>query len=175
MLLFFTTLDGRIGRMRFWLLFIGVSALLVTAMLAAMLLIVSFTSNVEWIGSWWFNLFLILLSYPPFVIYVKRGHDRNLPAWVMAAYYGAVIVQQMLSKLGWLGITPDQHWYSPGNLIAEIVMALLTIAGLYLLFELGFRPGTQGSNRYGPDPLARQFRTNTTRVRRRVVEDNGAA
>jgi uncharacterized membrane protein YhaH (DUF805 family) len=37
--------------------------------------------------------------------------------------------------------------------IALIIAVPFTVLGLVLLVELGFRKGTTGPNRYGPDPL----------------------
>jgi uncharacterized membrane protein YhaH (DUF805 family) len=37
-----------------------------------------------------------------------------------------------------------------------ILFWLLSIAGLFVFVENGFMRGTDGPNRYGPDPLARQ-------------------
>ena len=52
--------------------------------------------------------------------------------------------------LGWGG--PDE---APSTL-ALMIAVPFTVLGLALLFELGFRRGTQGPNPYGPDPLAKR-------------------
>jgi uncharacterized membrane protein YhaH (DUF805 family) len=41
--------------------------------------------------------------------------------------------------------------------VSFIVVILLGIFGLAFLVELGFRKGTTGPNRYGPDPLGPQL------------------
>jgi uncharacterized membrane protein YhaH (DUF805 family) len=43
---------------------------------------------------------------------------------------------------------------SPG--VQMILFWLLSVAGLFVFVENGFMRGTDGPNRYGPDPLARQ-------------------
>jgi uncharacterized membrane protein YhaH (DUF805 family) len=40
------------------------------------------------------------------------------------------------------------------SVIAVVLSASMLVLGLALLIELGFRRGTIGPNRYGPDPLA---------------------
>ncbi|MGC2122075.1 MAG: DUF805 domain-containing protein [Xanthobacteraceae bacterium] len=173
MLGFFTSLNGRIGRKSFWLWTLGSSIVLVLALLAAMSAIMSFATDYRWISGWWFNLLLQPLLYPLFVIDVKRGHDRDFPTWAIGAYYVLLVVYGVVPKFGWPQLRPDQDWFSFENLCAEFLVLLVTIVGLYFLVELGFRKGTPGSNRFGPDPLARHFRTNTAAVRPRVVERNG--
>lgn len=174
MLRFFTSLNGRIGRKSYWLRTLAVSVFLVLALVLVMSAIVSFTAGYLWVATWWSNLVLVLLLYPLFVIDVKRGHDRNFPTWVIGAYYALIIADGVLPEFGWPQLRSDRSWFSFENLSAEFLILLLTIAGLYFLVELGFRRGTPGSNRYGPDPLARQFRTNTARIRRRMIEGSGA-
>ena len=44
--------------------------------------------------------------------------------------------------------------FDPESPIAEIITLPFAILGVILLIELGFRRGTEGPNRYGPDPLA---------------------
>ena len=39
------------------------------------------------------------------------------------------------------------------NLIGVILTIPMGILSLVLLIDLGFRPGTKGPNRFGPDPL----------------------
>jgi uncharacterized membrane protein YhaH (DUF805 family) len=41
------------------------------------------------------------------------------------------------------------------SVISLIIAIPFTVFGLALLYELGFRKGTEGPNQYGPDPLAK--------------------
>jgi len=41
------------------------------------------------------------------------------------------------------------------NMLALATMIPFAVFGVALLVELGFRRGTVGSNKYGPDPLTR--------------------
>ena len=89
----------------------------------------------------------LAFAYPEFAIAVKRGYDRNLPIWIVGSFFGAGALLDFLTvaDLAGTGDTPS---------VAAIALAFpLTIFGLGLLIELGFRKGTSGPNRYGPDPL----------------------
>jgi uncharacterized membrane protein YhaH (DUF805 family) len=152
---FFRNLDGRIGRKSFWLWSFAIGATLVVGMVTTLWTAVSFSTDVRWIASWWVQLILILLFYPQFVVDVKRGHDRNIPTWVIAAYFALMIGQQVLPRFGLLVLRPGQSMLSPGSMVYWTVMALFVISSIVLFVQLGFLRGTRGPNRFGSDPLAR--------------------
>ena len=87
---------------------------------------------------------------------MKRGHDRNIPIWVLGVFYAALAAHYFLVEFGWLTELPNQNVTSSVNVVSFIVAILLGIFGLAFLVELGFRKGTTGPNRYGPDPLGSQ-------------------
>jgi uncharacterized membrane protein YhaH (DUF805 family) len=154
---FFSSLDGRTGRKTFSLLSVAVLAaqflvLFIGLFVAAILLPdPSERSSAE---DWWSEFVILAGLYPQFVIDVKRGHDRNIPFWVIGVFYAAIIVRYVLTRLGWLVMSPQQAVFSVRDLSSYIMIMLLGVAGLALLVELGFRRGTIGPNQYGPDPLA---------------------
>jgi uncharacterized membrane protein YhaH (DUF805 family) len=90
----------------------------------------------------------LAFTYPEFAVTVKRAHDRNLPVWLLIAFFGAGAFLDLLMLLDWAG-TDDQP-----SLISLAIAVPFTVLGLALLVELGFRKGTAGPNQYGPDPLA---------------------
>jgi len=100
------------------------------------------------------EIIIVAFIYPKFMIDGKRGHDRNIPVWVIGTVYAIAIARAALVKLGWLVTLPDQNVMTPINVISFLMSMLLGIAGLALLVELGFRKGRAGPNQYGPDPLA---------------------
>jgi len=151
---FFSTLDGRIGRKSFWLWSFAVDAVIVVGLLTTLWTAVSITEDMRWLSSWWFQSIVILLFYPQFVIDVKRGHDRNIPTWVIAAYFALMIGLQTLPRFGLLVLRSGQSMLSPGNMVYWTVMALFVISSVALFVQLGFLRGTRGPNRYGSDPLA---------------------
>ena len=52
-----------------------------------------------------------------------------------------------------LWINPDPSVFSLRPLFAIMFVLIVGVIGLAVLIELGFRRGTPGPNRYGPDPL----------------------
>ncbi len=129
----FTSIDGRINRQPFWI------ALLC---LAVPELIAHFT-----IGDRWSSIGSLILAYPNFAVFAKRGHDRNVPTWVPGILIAGSIIVSLLTLLDLVG-GPE----SPNTLFYVLVVPL-GIMALILLVDFGFRRGTAGPNRYGPDPL----------------------
>jgi uncharacterized membrane protein YhaH (DUF805 family) len=129
---------GRIGRQTFWIAMLVVVVANILACLAA-----------EWIeGDRLSAIVDLVFTYPEFAVAVKRVHDRNLPVWLLGIFFAANAVLDLLTVLGWENSSngPTMLW----TVIAIPTLVLL----LALTIELGFRKGTAGPNRYGPDPLA---------------------
>jgi uncharacterized membrane protein YhaH (DUF805 family) len=154
---FFGSFDGRIGRKTFWLTSIAIfAAELIAAFVGA--LIIALLSG-DWeakAGDRWIDAVFLVFLYPQFIIDVKRGHDRNIPTWVIGVFYAALVADYFLVEFGWLVEWPDQNVTSSVNVVSFIVVILLGIFALAFLVELGFRKGTTGPNRYGLDPLGPQ-------------------
>jgi len=131
--------EGRIGRRTFWIA-MGVVAV---AEIAAHLVADQFQ------GDRLSAIVDLAFTYPEFAVAVKRGHDRNLPVWLLATFFAAGALLDLLTVLGWAGT--EEAPSAPALAIA----VPFTVVGLALLVELGFRRGTVGPNQYGPDPLAR--------------------
>jgi uncharacterized membrane protein YhaH (DUF805 family) len=129
---------GRIGRQTFW---IALGAVLVANVVACYV--------AQQIGGDQLNAVVdLVFTYPEFAIAVKRGNDRNMPLWPIALFFAGSVLLDFLAVLGLTGT--DQE---PSTLSFAITVPF-TLLGLGLLVELGFRKGTSGPNRYGPDPLA---------------------
>jgi uncharacterized membrane protein YhaH (DUF805 family) len=130
--------DGRISRKTFWIAIGLVGAGNVLACLVA-----------DYIqGEQLSAIVDLAFNYPEFAIAAKRGHDRNLPIWLSGILFGISVLQDFFTVIGWAG-TDDQP-----STLAVVIAVPLTVLGLALLIELGFRKGTDGPNQYGPDPLA---------------------
>jgi len=91
-------------------------------------------------------LVAILLAYPTYALMVKRFQDRNKPGWVaffpLAVLYG-------INMLDTTGVLESK----PGGALYTILSLVALGASLWILIELGILRGTQGPNRFGPDPL----------------------
>jgi len=130
---------GRIGRRTFWF---AMGVVFVVNFLACLV-----AGQIQ--GDRLSAIIDLAFTYPEFAICVKRAHDRNLPVWLIVAFFTANALLDLLDVLGWAN-GPDGP-----NMLSLIIAIPLFVFGLALLVELGFRRGTVGPNQYGPDPLAK--------------------
>ncbi len=130
--------EGRIGRQTFWIAMVVVGVANVLACFFAQ----------EIAGERLSAIVDLAFTYPEFAIGAKRSHDRNLPLWLLAIFFAANAVLDLLTVLGWGG-TVDEP-----SVVSLVIAVPFTVLGLALLVELGFRRGTRGPNPHGADPLA---------------------
>jgi uncharacterized membrane protein YhaH (DUF805 family) len=130
---------GRIGRQTFWIAMGVVAAAEIVGHLVA--------NQIE--GDRLGAIVDLAFTYPEFAIAVKRGHDRNMPVWLLGVFFGAGALLDLLTVLGWAGSDDEP------SMLSLLIAVPFTVVGLALLVELGFRRGTVGPNQYGPDPLAK--------------------
>jgi len=131
--------NGRIGRRTFWIAISVVAGAEIVAHLIAE----------QFQGDRLGAILDLAFTYPEFAVALKRGHDRNMPVWLLGLFFGAGAALDLLTVLGWAG--SDE---APSAL-SLLIAVPFTVVGLALLVELGFRRGTPGPNQYGPDPLAK--------------------
>jgi len=134
----FTSFEGRIGRQPFWIAWAVFIAIEVAITFAAGDDNTRLTAVLD-----------LLLIYPQLAVCAKRGHDRNTPTWVIGLFFALSAVFDLLLLGGFIANADLTNPTPP-------VLALLVPIGLFalvLLIDLGFRRGTVGPNRYGPDPL----------------------
>ena len=132
----FTSFSGRINREPFWIGFGILVAVEVTAQWLA--------GQVE--GDTLSTVLDLAFTYPEFALAVKRANDRDLTPWIVALFFAGNVALDLFTLLNGPLDTSN-----PINGIILIPFALLAVA---LIVELGFRRGTEGPNRFGPDPLA---------------------
>jgi uncharacterized membrane protein YhaH (DUF805 family) len=135
----FNNFDGRIGRKTFWIALIIVMIADLTGHFVA--------ETIQ--GDRLSAIVDLALIYPYFAVTVKRAHDRDLPVWMLIAFFAAGAFLDLLTVLQLAG-TDEQ----PSTLSLFVALPF-TVFGLALLVELGFRRGTVGPNQYGPDPVAK--------------------
>jgi uncharacterized membrane protein YhaH (DUF805 family) len=133
----FTSFEGRITRLPFWMAW---------AVFVAIEIGISFSGGDD---ARWGSALDLVLTYPQFAVCAKRGHDRNTPMWVVGLFFATGVVLDVLLLGGWI-TNADVANATPLMLAFLIPYAVF---GLALLVDLGFRRGTVGPNRYGPDPL----------------------
>ena len=134
----FTGFDGRIGRQTFW---IGIAALTVAEIFGHIL-----AEEIQ--GDRLSAIVDLAFTYPEFAIAAKRGHDRDMPLWLLIIFFCAGAVLDLLTVLQLSGTDEEP------SMLSIFIAVPFTVLGLALLIELGFRRGTVGPNQYGPDPLA---------------------
>jgi uncharacterized membrane protein YhaH (DUF805 family) len=130
--------DGRISRKTFW---IAMAAVTVAEIFGHLL-----AEQIQ--GDRLSAIVDLAFTYPEFAIAVKRGHDRTVPLWLLIAFFGAGAILDLLTVLEMTG-TEDEP-----SMLSLLIALPFTVLGIALLVELGFRRGTPGPNKYGPDPLA---------------------
>jgi uncharacterized membrane protein YhaH (DUF805 family) len=135
----FNSFDGRIGRQTFWIAF-GV-------LLVAELISHAIAEEIQ--GDRLSAIVDLAFTYPEFAVAVKRGHDRNMPLWLLIVFFGASAVLDLFTVLEMTG-SEDQP-----SMLSLLIALPFTVLGVALLVELGFRPGTIGPNQHGPDPRAK--------------------
>jgi len=132
----FTSFNGRISRQPFWIGF----GILVAVEIAVQRL----ASQAQ--GDTLGTILDLAFAYPEFTLGVKRSNDRNLSPWVVGFFFAINVALDLF--------TLQNGDLDAGNPINEVIAYLFGFFALILLIELGFRRGTSGPNRFGPDPLA---------------------
>ena len=132
----FTRFQGRINREPFWI----ACGILAAVEIAGQWL----AYQIE--GETLSSILDLAFTYPEFALAVKRTNDRNLTPWVVGLFFAGNAALDLYTLLNG-AIDTD----NPVNLVILVPFALFA---LILIVELGFRPGTDGPNRFGPDPLA---------------------
>ena len=150
---FFGNLDGQIGRKTFWIALIAVVVIEFIIATIATVITKEFVSEAA--SRTAADIVMFLFLFPQFVIAVKRAHDRNISTWVVSAWLVLLATTDMLDLFGWLPTRIDLNVFSSSNLLLFAYTMIAGIISLALLIELCFRRGTDGPNRYGPDPLAK--------------------
>jgi len=134
----FNSFDGRISRRTFWTAMV---ALLIAEIIAHII-----AEAIQ--GDRLSAIVDLAFTYPEFAIAAKRGHDRDMPLWLLITFFCAGAVLDLLTVLQLSGTDEEP------SMLSIFIAVPFTVLGLALLIELGFRRGTVGPNQYGPDPLA---------------------
>jgi len=92
-------------------------------------------------------LWQFLCLVPLLLITIKRLNDRNHSHIIVVAW-AALAVAQVVTQ--YLGVMVDPLNYST---LEWAIITPFALFALWILIENGFRKGTTGPNRYGPDPL----------------------
>jgi uncharacterized membrane protein YhaH (DUF805 family) len=142
--------QGRIPRAVFWMGSLLLLAIELAARFALGIPLAPLPSDPFLVRLLSFLIELVLL-YPGVVVMVKRLHDRNLSGqligWLVVPYC-VLLITNLLGMSG----DPDRMG------VVESVLLLATgVIAVAFIVDLGFRRGTRGDNRYGPDPLGKEI------------------
>lgn len=138
-----TEFDGRIARQPFWIAFASVVAAEIIVHMIA------YRIQGERLGA----IVDLAFIYPEFAICAKRGHDRNIPTALIGSFFAMGALIDLITILG-VGGSLEK----PTAFFLLLIVIWLAF-GVALLADLGFRRGTPGPNRFGPDPLTSIDRT----------------
>ena len=81
----FTSIEGRISRQPFWIALLCLSVPELVAHFA--------------LGERWSSIVSLLIAYPEFAVFAKRGHDRNVPTWVAGVFIAGAVVLDLMTLL----------------------------------------------------------------------------
>jgi len=151
---------GRIQRLYWWIasLVVGTVAGMLTSSLefwakqAGSGMINPDTQEFEPIGPFAIGLGVIvsLNMWINLALGVKRLHDRDRTGWWIVVLYVVLIVAIFL---GVVTLMQPEGQRQPLNTAAVIAVIAASYLMIWLFIEIGFLKGTQGPNRFGPDPL----------------------
>lgn len=152
--------EGRIKRLDWWVasLAVGVASAIVTGIIefaakASGASVVDLdTQHFEPTGVFGIAVLALSLvsSWINFALCVKRLHDRDRSGWWLV-WQALVLVLAVVMVIVAIAMHTEQMsiWYA---LAGASGLAALIIS-IWLFVEIGFLRGTQGPNRFGPDPL----------------------
>jgi uncharacterized membrane protein YhaH (DUF805 family) len=132
----FTSFQGRINREPFWIAY-GILAVVEIA--------------TQWLadqaaGETLSDLLGLAFTYSEIAIAVKRSNDRNLSPWIVAVFFAGLVAAELFSMMN--------GEIDMANPVNKIIVIPILVLGAVLIADLGFRRGTDGPNRFGPDPLS---------------------
>jgi uncharacterized membrane protein YhaH (DUF805 family) len=141
-----TTFHGRINRTRWWIGFIitGFGGMIGTLMFNPDLL----TSEGVFTPNWPDTLWQIAWLVPFAAIITKRCNDRDWPSWLpwlVPALCGLVYLSPHVG----FDVDPE------AGIVGAFTFWVVVVALVAVIIDNGFIRGTDGLNRYGPDPLAK--------------------
>lgn len=84
-------------------------------------------------------------------LWVRRFHDRNVSGWWYAAFFAFIL--GVFAYLVYAVALTGGEASSPDMVLAKYLIIAALMAWLFVAVRFGFRRGTPGPNRYGPDPL----------------------
>ncbi len=146
----FTSAEGRIPRLAYWIGFITILLVEIVLRLLLGVPLAPIPADPFSIRALSFLIDAALL-YPTAIVMVKRFHDRDRSGQLIGWFVVPYSVIMLTNLLGMSG-DPDHM-----GLVEALLLIATTVITLAFIVELGFRRGTLGDNQYGPDPVGRSI------------------
>jgi uncharacterized membrane protein YhaH (DUF805 family) len=147
---FFFSFRGRINRAKYWL------ALLIFTIVGVVQSLIGLAFGNAVILHMFNFLIDLAVLVASIAVAIKRLHDRDRSAWWLLPFYlGPFALAGVGGAIMWAGASSvglTEDWSLFPRLCLLGGPALL----VWGLVEIGFRRGTAGYNRFGPDPLRKQ-------------------
>ena len=152
--------SGRASRAEFWWFFLFVMIVYIAIMIAlgtmggiaainpaAALLTGSVGIGVVLLGLFWLAMFIPMLAAQ-----IRRLHDINRSGWWLGGFWLVYLLYMGLTFSALAGARTDGSVPNMGSVAGAGILALIMfVYSIVLLVFLCLR-GTQGPNRFGPDP-----------------------
>jgi uncharacterized membrane protein YhaH (DUF805 family) len=163
----FCSFTGRLGRREFWR-----GALMLLAAELALLVLLAAIAGLDWSdfaprvrddygsvgrgGATQYTrkvavVYLVTFAvffWPSLALAVKRLHDRGLPGWWAGLFHVLMLLCHARMALS----SPPLLRDVTKILIYVWPLALVTLLGFWLIYEMAVMPGQRGDNRFGADP-----------------------
>ncbi len=146
---FLFSFRGRINRAKYWL------ALLIFTLVGVVQSLIGLALGNAVLFQLFNSLIGIVVLVASIAIGIKRLHDRDRSAWWLLLFYlGPFVLAGAGGAIRWagessVGLTEDWSLFPRLGLLGGLALLI------WGLVEIGFRRGTAGYNRFGPDPLAK--------------------
>jgi uncharacterized membrane protein YhaH (DUF805 family) len=138
----YATFKGRAPRAEYWWFYLG--TFIVSAVLKALDALAGTGDAIGNVGS-------IALLLPWIAVTVRRLHDTERSGWwILGLAVGVVAFIALFVGLGLFGQGSTAAAFTTG-----MVAILIILAAAITLLVFMVLPGTEGPNRYGPDPYGR--------------------
>lgn len=145
---FYFSPAGRISRSQYWLRYF--LPVFVVGLLLSLCSEIANSAGSLAIGTLFgalYALFVVATLWPGLAVLVKRIHDRNRPGALVWLLYGPAILATIFTIAAFL------TYGTLVTLVAAVLWLAVLGVGVWFFVEFGCLRGTQGANRYGPDPV----------------------
>ena len=153
------TFKGRLNRKSYWMRTLAIAGLwLVVVILMVLASFTAFAAGGFGVASVlvkiFYIAFVVVTTWVSVALAARRLHDCGLSGWWQLVLYVPALLVSSVTPLA------QQAGFGNAFIVVQTVSLILALVSIFaliwLLYVLGFRKGSVGENRFGPDPLAPQ-------------------